>query len=449
MIDLPNIPVTALARRVIRTLRQHGHEALLAGGCVRDLLLGREPKDYDVATSARPDDVEALFARTVAVGKQFGVIRVMDDELPIDVEVATFRLDGPYLDGRHPSSVSFTSAREDAARRDFTINALFLDPETSEVHDYVGGLRDLKACMIRAVGDPRARFAEDKLRLLRAVRFAAGLNFDIDDATWQAVREMAPQVKVCSAERIRDELSKLITHVGASRGLRMMFESGLLDVVLPEVSAMVGVMQSPEHHPEGDVFTHTLLAMDLMFKPATISLALGVLLHDIAKPPTAVNTGGKITFHGHDKLGGEMAVEVLTRLKFPGEVIERVKSLVDDHLKFINVPKMKTATLKRLLRKPHFDEDLELHRIDCLAGPNRLETYRFVLAKLHEFKSQGEERSLTPKLPIDGHDLQALGLPPGPRYKELLTALEDEMLEGRISTRDEAIVFVKGLLGMP
>lgn len=448
MHELPNIPVTALARRVISTLRRHGHEALLAGGCVRDLLLGREPKDYDVATSAKPDDVEALFKRTVAVGKQFGVIRVMDDELPIDVEVATFRLDGPYLDGRHPSSVAFTSAPEDAARRDFTINALFLDPETSEVHDYVGGLRDLKACVIRAVGDPRVRFAEDKLRLLRAVRFAAGLNFDIDDATWQAVREMAPQVKVCSAERTRDELSKLITHVGASRGLRMMFESGLLDVVLPEVSAMVGVMQSPEHHPEGDVFTHTLLAMDLMLKPATITLALGVLLHDIAKPPTAVNTGGKITFHGHDKLGGEMAVEVLTRLKFPGEVIERVKSLVDDHLKFINVPKMKTATLKRLLRKPHFDEDLELHRIDCLAGPNRLETYKFVLAKLHEFKSLGEERSLKPKLPIDGHDLQALGLPPGPRYKELLTALEDEMLEGRISTKDEAITFVKGLLGM-
>jgi poly(A) polymerase len=441
MLQLPNIPVTALARGIIRTLRERGHAALLAGGCVRDLLLQREPKDYDVATSARPEEVEALFPRTVAVGKQFGVIRVLHQELPVFVEVATFRHDGPYLDGRHPSSVQFTNAPEDAARRDFTVNALFFDPESGEVHDYVNGLIDLSGHVIRAVGDPRVRFAEDKLRLLRAVRFAAGLNFEIDPETFAAVKDMAAQVTQCSAERIRDEITRLITQAGSSRGLRLMFETGLLDAILPEISAMVGVQQPPQFHPEGDVFTHTLLAMDLMQKPATVTLALGVLLHDVGKPPTFDDSTDRIRFNGHDALGAKMAGEILARLKYPGEVITRVQSLIADHLKFMNVPKMKTSTLKRFLRKPHFDEDLELHRIDCLAGPGDLETYHFVKRKLDEFKRVGEP--LKPKLPIDGDDLRKLGLPPGPRYKELLAAVEDEVLEGRITTREQALEFVK------
>lgn len=446
--ELPDDRYTALARRVVAKLRAGGHEAMLAGGCVRDLLLGRDPKDYDVATSATPDSVEALFERTVAVGKAFGVIRVLDDDENFAIEVATFRHDGPYLDGRHPNSVTFTNAREDAARRDFTINAMFLDPVRGQVIDYHGGQADLKRGVIRAVGEPRMRFEEDKLRLLRAVRFAAGLGFDIEPATWQALCEMAPQVTVCSGERIRDELNKMVTSVGAARGLRLMQRSGLMQAILPEVAVMEATPQSPEHHPEGDVFTHTLLGMDLMLKPASTTLALGVLFHDIAKPPTMRQEGERITFHGHDKLGGEMAVKVLHRLKYPGEVIERVKSLIDDHLKFINVPKMKTATLKRLLRKPHFDEDLELHRIDCLAGPNRLATYHLVKARLAEFQQQGEERALRPKVPLDGRDLIDMGLKPGPVFKELLHALEDEVLEGRVSTREEALAYVRAQAGL-
>lgn len=446
MLELPSIPATALARRIIRELRARGHEAFLAGGCVRDLLLKREPKDYDVATSATPDDIEALFPRTVAVGRQFGVIRVLHETLPVAIEVATFRHDGPYLDGRHPSSVTFTNAIEDAARRDFTINALFLDPESGEVHDYVNGLRDLEARVIRAVGEPRVRFAEDKLRLLRAVRFAAVLNFEIEDATLAAVREMAAEVSVCSPERIRDELSALLTSVGASRGLRLMFETGLLDAILPEISAMYGVQQPPEFHPEGDVLTHTLLAMDLMEKPASLTLALGVLLHDVGKPPTFDDSTDRIRFNGHDKLGADMAGVILTRLRFSNDVIERVQSLIADHLKFMNVQKMKTSTLKRFLRKPHFDKDLELHRIDCLAGPGTLETYRFVKQKLEEFRREGFEKALKPKLPIDGNDLRDLGLKPGPQYKELLSAVEDEVLEGRITTREQALEFVKAIL---
>ncbi|MCA8911872.1 MAG: CCA tRNA nucleotidyltransferase [Planctomycetes bacterium] len=446
MLHLPNIPAAALARRVIRKLREAGHEALLAGGCVRDLLLKRDPKDYDVATSADPDQVEALFKRTVAVGKQFGVIKVLDDDTDgYDVEVATFRYDGPYLDGRHPSSVRFTNAAEDAARRDFTINALFLDPESGEVIDHVGGRADLDAKVIRAVGEPRRRFEEDKLRLLRAIRFASGLNFDIETETFKAIGEMAGEIKVVSAERIQAELTKLLTARGQSRGFRLMFETGLLDAILPEISAMFGVQQPPEFHPEGDVFTHTMLALDLMPYPVTITLALGVLLHDVAKPPTYDDSTDRIRFNGHDKLGAEMAGEILRRLKYPTEIIERVQSLVDDHLKFIQVKKMKTSTLKRFVRKAHFDEDLELHRIDCLAGPGTLDTYQYVVERLAEF--QREPEKLSPKLPIDGNDLKQLGLQPGPKFKELLGAVEDEMLEGRIQTREQALDFVKSRTG--
>jgi tRNA nucleotidyltransferase/poly(A) polymerase len=439
MMHLPPSPASAFARRVIRALREAGHEALLAGGCVRDLLLHAAPKDYDIATSARPDDIEALFDHTVAVGKAFGVIQVLDELPGVYVEVATFRHDGPYLDGRHPSTVTFSSAAEDAARRDFTINALFLDPETGEVHDYVGGLADLNARVIRAVGEPRVRFGEDKLRLLRAVRFAAGLNFELDDATLAAVREMASQITVCSAERIRDELIKMLTIAGRARGFRLMFETGLLDAILPEISAMHGVAQPPQYHPEGDVFTHTLLALDLLPSPCSLTLALGVLLHDVAKPPTFDDSGDRIRFHGHDALGARMSGDILRRLKFPNEVIERVQSLVADHLKFMNLDNMRPATLKRFLRKPHFDEDLELHRIDCLAGAGRLETWKLTRRNLAAMR----EEDLRPKVPITGRDLIELGMKPGPEFKALLAAIEDEMLEGRVKTREEALAFVR------
>jgi len=447
MVTLPDNPAANLARHAVASLRAAGHEALLAGGCVRDLLLGREPKDYDVATSARPEQVEALFSHTVPVGKAFGVIRVLDEQdRSRAVEVATFRSDGAYVDGRHPSSVHFTDARHDAARRDFTINALFLDPSSGEVIDYVQGRADLDACVIRAVGDARARFAEDKLRLLRAVRFAAGLGFEIDTATLAAVREMAAQISVCSAERIRDEIEKLITHKGASHGLQLMFDTGLMDAVLPELSAIVGVQQPPQYHPEGDVWVHTLLAVDKINYPCTITLALGVLLHDVGKPPTFDDSSDRIRFNGHDKLGAQMAGEITRRLKFPADVTQRVQSLIEDHLKFINADKMKSSTLKRWLRKPHFDEDLELHRIDCLAGPGTLETYKFIKQKLAEFAAEPEK--LRPKMPLDGRDLIAMGLTPGPKFKELLRALEDEVLEGRVNTREEAESFVRARAGL-
>ncbi|MCC6573069.1 MAG: CCA tRNA nucleotidyltransferase [Planctomycetes bacterium] len=442
-LSIPNIPATALAKRVIRELQARGHEAFLAGGCVRDLILKREPKDYDVATSALPDAVEALFPRSIAQGKAFGVIQVLGDTPGVSVEVATFRHDGPYSDGRHPDNVRFTTAEEDAARRDFTINAMFLDASTGEVVDTVGGMADLERKVIRAVGDPAVRFTEDKLRLLRAVRFASSLNFEIEDATWEAIKRMAAQVTVCSAERIRDELIKMLTARGASRGVRLMFECGLLQAVLPEIAAMYGVQQPPQYHPEGDVFTHTLLALDLLPSPCSITLALGVLLHDVGKPPTYEEAADRIRFHGHDELGAKMSEKITRRLKFPSEVTERVASLVRDHLKFMHARKMKLSTLKRFLRKPYFDEDLELHRIDCLAGKGEIETWKFCREKLAEFKREGEQQALRPKSHIDGRDLIALGMQPGPKFKEILEALEDEVLEGRIRDREQAIAFVK------
>lgn len=444
-LSIPNIPATALARRIIAELTARGHVAYLAGGCVRDLIMRREPKDYDVATSARPEEVEARFERSRAQGKAFGVIAVQGETPGVFVEVATFRHDGPYSDGRHPDSVRFTDATEDAARRDFTVNALFLDASTGEVVDTVGGVADIQRKVIRAVGDPAVRFAEDKLRLLRAMRFAAGLNFEIEDATWAAIKRMAPEITACSAERIRDELQKMLTSRGASRGFRLMFECGLLHVILPEVAAMYGVKQPPQYHPEGDVFTHTLLALDLLPQPCAATLALGALLHDVGKPPTYVEAADRIRFHGHDELGARMGEDILRRLKFPNDVIERVASLVRDHLKFMNARKMKTSTLKRFLRKPHFEEDLELHRIDCLAGKGEIETWRFCRDKLAEFRAMGEQESLRPRLPLDGNDLKAMGLTPGPRFKEILQALEDEVLEGRVTDRDGAIAFVQSL----
>ncbi|MDC1141842.1 CCA tRNA nucleotidyltransferase [Planctomycetota bacterium] len=438
---LPETIEAQFATKVITTLKASGHEALLAGGCVRDLLLGKEPQDYDVATSATPDQVEAIFPRTVPVGKAFGVVIVHGDNCA--VEVATFRSDGNYSDGRRPDSVTFTNAEEDAKRRDFTINALFLDVASGEVIDYVNGQSDLTHQVIRAVGDPAQRFREDKLRLLRAVRFAANLKFTIDTHTEQAVTDAATDVATCSAERIQAEVSKLLTRGNAGDGFRQMSKLGLLRVILPEIEAMHGVEQPPEYHPEGDVFIHTMRAVDLLPANPPLTLALGVLLHDVGKPPTFNDTTDRVRFNGHDKLGAEMTRKILRRLKYSTEIVDRVVSLVADHLRFMNAPKMKTSTLKRFFRKPHFRDDLALHRIDCLAGSGNVETWEFAAAKLAELGSEPEK--LRPTLPIDGRDLIELGIKPGPRFKQILIAMEDEVLEGRVSTRDEAIAFVREL----
>lgn len=439
---LPNTSEAKFAVQVIRYLEAAGHEALLAGGCVRDLLLGRDPKDYDVATSATPDQIEAVFERTIAVGKAFGVIIVQGDDCA--VEVATFRADGDYSDGRRPDFVRFTNAQEDAKRRDFTINALFLNASSGEVIDYVDGQADLIRQVIRAVGDPAQRFKEDKLRLLRAVRFAANLDFEIDKPTKAAISGAASDVATCSAERIQAELTKLLIRGNASCGFRLMSETGLLQVILPEIEVMHGVEQPPQYHPEGDVFIHTMLALDHLPAGTSLTVLLGILLHDVGKPGTFDDSTDRIRFNGHDALGAEMTREILRRLKYSTEIIERVVSLVADHLRFINVPSMKTSTLKRFFRKPHFTEDLALHRADCLAGSGNLETYEYAVQKLKEFDSEPEK--LRPKLPIDGRDLIEMGLKPGPTFKEILLQVEDEVLEGRINTREEALRFATSLV---
>ncbi|MCF6227814.1 MAG: CCA tRNA nucleotidyltransferase [Planctomycetes bacterium] len=439
---LPNTSEARFATHVVSKLKAAGYEALLAGGCVRDLLLGNEPKDYDIATSASPNDVETWFERTIAVGKAFGVIVVQGEDCA--VEVATFRADGDYSDGRRPDSVRFTNAQEDAERRDFTINALFLDVESGKVIDYVDGQSDLTCQVIRAVGDPAKRFAEDKLRLLRAVRFAANLKFEIEPATKAAITAASSDVATCSAERIQAELTKLLTRGNASHGFRLMSETGLLKVILPEIEAMHGVEQPPEHHPEGDVFIHTMLALDHLPADASLTVRLAALLHDVGKPETFKVLNERIRFIGHDSLGSGIAWQILNRLKFSTEVIRRVVFLVSDHLRFMNVQKMKTSTLKRFFREPYFEELLILHRADCLAGSGNLEDYEFAVQKLKEFKSDPE--ILHPKLPIDGSDLIELGLEPGPEFKALLRAIEDEVLEGRLNTREQALEFVKSLV---
>lgn len=428
----------AFAEAVVRRLAGAGHRALFAGGCVRDMELGRTPKDWDVATSARPEQVQELFPRTVAVGEAFGVVRVLDrGDDPQQVEVATFRTESGYSDGRHPDRVAYADEKADVQRRDFTVNGLLFDPLTNEVLDYVGGRADLKAKVLRAIGDPDARFHEDKLRLLRAVRFAAELGFSVEPATQAAVRAHAGEVTAVSAERIRDELEKMLTGPDPRRAFELLHETGLLPVVLPEVAALCGVEQPPEFHPEGDVWVHTLLLLGQL-KRASVTLALGALLHDIGKPPTYTKTD-RVRFNEHEKVGAEMAARVLEHLRFPGEVIERVGDLVKQHMAFKDVPRMRPAKLKRFLRQPHFDEHLALHRLDCMASHGKLDAHAFCEAKLAEL---GEE-DLRPAPLIDGNDLKALGLVPGPLYGRILSEVEDLQLEGGLTTREQALAHVR------
>ena len=425
-----------LALQVIGTLRRAGHQAYLVGGCVRDFLLGRKPEDYDVATDARPDRIMDLFPRSGRVGAHFGVILVRD--VFSQVEVATFRSDHDYTDGRRPALVHFErDPAQDVLRRDFTINGLMMDPECGGILDYVEGRRDLDRRVVRAIGDPGERFQEDHLRMLRAVRFAARLDFTIDPATFEAIRRRHADVLRVSAERIRDELVRILTEGGARRGFEMLDASGMLADILPEVAAMKGVEQPPEYHPEGDVWTHTLLLLEQLANP-TPTLALGALLHDVGKPGT-FRVAGRIRFDGHVEEGVRLTRGIMSRLRFSRDETERVEALVANHMKFKDAGHMKESTLKRFLRMPDFAEHLELHRLDVLSSNRRLESWELIRRKLSELS----EEQLHPERLLSGADLIAAGYEPGPRFSEILAAVEEAQLEGRIQTAGEAMALVR------
>lgn len=440
-IAIPENPLWNTGRRVARVLRAAGFESYFAGGMVRDQILGRAAKDVDIATAARPDEVERLFRHVVTVGAQFGVSKVIEDGQ--EVEVATFRVDGPHSDGRRPDHVEWASAREDARRRDFTINGLFLDPDSGEVIDHVGGAADLDARLIRAIGNPVDRFEEDRLRMLRAVRIGSQLGFEIDPATWGAVVAMADKVRTVSAERVRDELVKLLSGADPARGLRLMKESGLLAVVLPEVAAMDGVEQPPEFHPEGDVWVHTLLLLE-HGAGASLEVKLGALLHDIGKPRT-FERADRIRFNAHDRVGADMTDAVLRRLRFSNEQREHVVALVQDHMKFAALPHMRKSTLKRFLAQPHIDDHLELHRIDCMASHGKLDLYDFARAKLDELRAEG----IDPDPLLMGRDLLRLGYAPGPSFGRILARVRDAQLEGEVASADEARALVAREFPLP
>jgi poly(A) polymerase len=426
----------ALARDIVRTLRSAGHQAWLVGGCVRDLLLGVKPKDFDVTTSALPERIVELFPHSGLVGAHFGVVLVHRDSAC--VEVATFRSDHAYADGRRPVNVQFeTDPRQDALRRDFTINGIMMDPGDGAVLDYVGGRDDLERRLVRAIGDPDTRFREDHLRLLRAVRFAARLGFEIEAETFEAIRRNHAAILGVSAERVRDELVRILTEGGARRGFELLDASGMLADILPEVAAMKGVEQPPEFHPEGDVWVHTLLLLEQLDRP-TATLALGALLHDVGKPPT-FRVADRIRFDGHVEAGVELARGILSRLRFSREESEQVEALVANHMRFADVPRMRESTLKRFLRLPLFREHLELHRLDVLSSNRRLETYDLVKRKLEELP---EERLKPPAL-ITGDTLIAAGYSPGPLFQHILTAVEDAQLDGAIATEAEAMTLVR------
>jgi putative nucleotidyltransferase with HDIG domain len=443
------------AGRIVERLRAAGHEAYFAGGCVRDLLLGIEAKDFDVATSAHPDAVLALFPKTFAVGVHFGVVLVCDEvsdgeqTREIVTEVATFRNDGAYLDGRHPAEVRFsTSAREDVLRRDFTINGMMLDPVlqaqtcnlTSSLLDYVGGQNDLRDGIVRAIGEPQRRFEEDKLRMLRAVRFAARLGYSIEPATERAIRELAAGIHRVSRERVRDELTRMLTEGHARRAFELLDQSGLLRHALPEIDRLRGVDQPPEYHPEGDVWVHTLLLLEKLPPGVSPTLAWGALLHDVGKPATfSHHPPDRIRFNGHVEVGVKIAHEILRRLRFSNEECAQILALVENHMRFGDVEKMKESTLKRFFRLPHFDEHLELHRIDCLSSHADLSLWEFAKRKREELP----EEAVRPPLLVTGRDLIDAGYEPGPRFKDMLAAAEDAQLEGRIGTREEGLDLIR------
>ena len=430
------------AEEVVSRLRDTGHEAYFAGGCVRDHLRGEEPVDFDIVTDARPEQVQALFSKTVAVGAHFGVILVNLNGF--EFEVATFRAEGPYTDHRHPDQVTFTTAKEDARRRDFTINGMFFDPLAGEVIDYVGGQTDLEARLVRAIGNPDDRFEEDHLRLMRAIRFATALEYEVEPATWSALRRHAPQIARISPERVRDELEKILVSPRRARGLDLLMDSGLMEAVIPEVLDLRGCEQPAEFHPEGDVYVHTRMMLEMLGGEASLTLVLSALLHDIGKPATAVfdEENQRIRFNGHDRVGAVMAEEILRRLKSSNEVIEAVTEAVGNHMAFMNVPVMRTAKLKRFMARTTFEEELELHRVDCLSSNGLLDNYEFLREKEKEFASE----PLIPPPLITGHDLIQRGWRPGPMLGEALTAVQNLQLEGQLTTKEEALEWVEANL---
>jgi poly(A) polymerase len=453
---------------IVQTLRQRGFQAYLVGGCVRDLLLGRKPKDYDVATDATPQQVMEIFPETYAVGAQFGVVLVPAPEKAQEtdaanasaensskahaVEVATFRSDIGYSDGRHPDEVRFScDPREDVARRDFTINGMLLDPvggqapgqtpgwASGKVLDFVGGRKDLEAGIVRAIGDPERRFDEDKLRMLRAVRFAARFEYTIEPATFAAMQKLADQIQVVSRERVRDELTRMLTDGHGNRAFLLLDETGLLKQVLPEISAMKRVAQSPEFHPEGDVFVHTLLLLENLPQPCPLTLAWGALLHDVGKPATFRVAPDRIRFDGHVEVGVKIAEGICRRLRFSNDETEQILALVDNHMRFGHVSRMKESTLKKFLRMPKFDEHLALHRADSLASHRNLSTYEFIQQKRAEIPAE----KMRPTPLVTGDDLIAAGHAPGPKFREILNAVEDAQLEGQLPSREAALEFMR------
>ncbi|HEX2230439.1 MAG TPA: CCA tRNA nucleotidyltransferase [Candidatus Binatia bacterium] len=420
---------------IVRRLRAEGYESYLAGGSVRDMLLGKEPQDYDITTSARPEEISRIFPETVPVGAQFGVLLVLVEGAPF--EVATFRRDGPYFDGRRPSHVDYGSLEEDVLRRDFTINGMVYDPVADRIIDLVAGQRDLQARTVRAIGNPRARFDEDRLRMIRAVRFAAALKFSIEQNTRAAIRDLAPSVTRVSRERIGDEITRILTEGRARVGFELLDETGLLEVLLPEITAMKGVEQTPDYHPEGDVFAHTLLLLEQLDQP-TETLAYGCLLHDVAKPVCMRKEDGRITFYGHMERGAEMAVAILQRLKRSRDTWERVAYLVRSHLRHTQAPNMRLSTLKRFLAEDAIEELLELTRIDALAANGDLSHYHFCKQKLIELKDE----EIHPDPLVRGRDLIGLGLSPGPLFGEILAQVEELQLAGELQTREQALQWV-------
>jgi poly(A) polymerase len=429
------------AELVAQCLRDAGYEAYFVGGCVRDLLMGNPPHDYDIATDARPGEIVELFNRTVTVGAAFGVVKVLMPQG--EYEVATYRTDIGTADGRHPEAVAFATAEEDASRRDFTINGLFYDPFNHKVLDWVGGQEDIHAGRIRTIGDPFERFAEDHLRLLRAVRFTARFDFELGSRTADAIRQHAGDIATVSAERIREEFVRMLTGPHRGRALRLTHELGLLPHFLPEVEAMAGCEQPPRFHPEGDVFEHTVLALEHLGDTPSPTLAMGTLLHDVGKPPTAkVDENGRVRFNQHADVGTEMTEAICRRLRFSNDATEQITSLVRNHMRFIDLKRMREATLRRLLRMNRFDEHLALHRADCLASHGKLDNYEFALEK----QATLSEEAIRPPRLVTGHDLMRMGMAPGPRLGQILDALEDAQLEGEVTDRDAALGLARRLI---
>lgn len=427
------------AADIVRRLKRKGFEAYFVGGCVRDFVRGIEPGDYDIATSARPEQVMKLFEHTEAVGAKFGVVIVVAEGY--SYEVATFRSDDVYEDGRRPSRVHFVSAEHDVLRRDFTINGLLMDPETGEIFDYVGGQNDIEKKIIRAIGDPAARFNDDHLRMLRAIRFASNLDYSIDPDTEKAISVLADKITSISAERTAGELHKLLTRGGARQGFERMSQTGLLKLILPEVENMKGVSQPPQFHPEGDVWRHTLMMLEILSSetaPHThLALAWGALLHDVGKPPTRVQDDRGVHFYGHVRLGETLAAEIAVRLRFPKELRETIVDLIHRHMMFMNVQKMRPSKLKRFLRLPNFELHLQLHRLDCLASHGMMDHYDFCSQQLRTMANE-----LHPQRLLSGNDLMELGFAPGRIIGDILRAVEDGQLEGSISTKKDAIQYV-------